>query len=437
MVNEFLICPNCGNKIQVTEVLTHQVEDKVRKDLEKQTQELLVKRERELTETFQADQEKEIAKNAKVLQKEFDKQLAEKEGERVKLENNIKNQEAREKILTQREKEIETLIAAEASKARKEIKDAFGKQLAEKEKERAKLEEENKTLAAREKNVEKREKGIKETILLEAEKAKKETEKTLKKKYEEEYESELAKQDRQLSQARTQVRELKRKLEQGSQQEQGEIREENLEGVLKREFPDDEIKEIGKGKQGGDVIQIVKTKGGNRTGVIIWESKNTQNFAKAWITKLKTDVRSEKADIGVIASVAMPKTIEVGLGMVEGIWITDFKHLIPLAMALRSSLIDLQAVRAASKVSNEQLQVIFNYLTGTDFKNRVEAMVESLLEMSQDIAKERVVAERNWVKREQHIKTVVMNFVGMYGEIEGAAGAKLPKIKRLELPSGI
>ena len=436
MVSEFLICPKCGNKIQVTEVLAHQVEEKIRKDLEKETQELLVKREGELTETLKVAQEKEMAKNIKDMQKEFDKQLAEKEGERKKLENNIKNQEAREKILKQKEKDIETLIAAETSKAKKELKDAFSKQLADKEKQRAKLEEENKTLEAREKSVEKREKDIKETILLEAAKAKKETEKTLKKKYEDEYESELAKQSRQLSQARTQVRELKRKLEQGSQQEQGEIQEENLEGVLKREFPDDEIKEISKGKQGGDVIQIVKTKGGNKTGVIVWESKNTQNFAKTWITKLKADIRNEKADLGVIASVAMPKTIEVGLGMVEGIWITDFKHLIPLAMALRSSLIDLQAVRAASKVSDEQLQVIFNYLTGTEFKNRVEAMVESFTEMNQDIARERVVAEKNWIKREQHIKTVVMNFVGMYGEIEGAAGAKLPKIKRLELPSG-
>ncbi|MFC2028873.1 DUF2130 domain-containing protein, partial [Chloroflexota bacterium] len=246
----------------------------------------------------------------------------------------------------------------------------------------------------------------------------------------------LEKKDRKLRETTTQLREMKRKIEQGSQQEQGEFLEEKLEKALKREFPDDEIIEVAKGKKGGDVIQKVVTKKGEIAGTIVWESKNTKNFAKTWIPKIKKDIRKEKADVGVIVSVTLPKDFEAGFGRIEGIWVTDFKHFSPLALALRTSLLDINTIKATTNVSDKQLKVIYDYLTGVEFKNRVEAIVEAFGDMASDIEKERTSAERNWAKREQSIRAVLGNVAGMYGEIGVISGAKLPEIKRLERSTG-
>jgi hypothetical protein len=111
-----------------------------------------------------------------------------------------------------------------------------------------------------------------------------------------------AEKDKQLTDLRKQIEEMKRKAEQGSRQIQGEVLELEIENILKENFPFDEIVPVSKGVKGGDVIQTVKTQSGRICGKILWETKRTKVWSDGWIQKLKDDQREAKADLSVIVS---------------------------------------------------------------------------------------------------------------------------------------
>src|SRR3989338_9928648 len=98
-----------------------------------------------------------------------------------------------------------------------------------------------------------------------------------------------AEKDKKLADALRQAEEFKRKLEQGSQQIQGEVLELQIEELLKQEFPFDDIEPVPKGIRGADVIQTVKTQTGRPCGMILWETKRTKNWSDSWLQKLKDD----------------------------------------------------------------------------------------------------------------------------------------------------
>src|SRR3990172_13109922 len=80
----------------------------------------------------------------------------------------------------------------------------------------------------------------------------------------------LKEKDLQLDEIRRVNEDLKRKLEQGSQQRQGEVLELDLENKLKETFANDEFIPVPKGVEGADIWQKVKFNG-KVVGSIIWE----------------------------------------------------------------------------------------------------------------------------------------------------------------------
>lgn len=77
--------------------------------------------------------------------------------------------------------------------------------------------------------------------------------------------------------------ELRRKLEQGSQQLQGEVLELELENTLGDAFVHDLIEEVKKGQRGADVVQTVRTSSGQSCGKIIWEAKRAEHWSDKWL----------------------------------------------------------------------------------------------------------------------------------------------------------
>jgi len=239
---------------------------------------------------------------------------------------------------------------------------------------------------------------------------------------------------KKLSDARRQATDLKRKLEQSSQQAQGEVAELELEKILERAFPNDEIRPIGKGKAGADVLQKVCAPGGRYCGAIIWESKNTQNWSKAWLGKLRNDQRRAKAELAVLVSLALPKDVR-HFAQVDGVWVTEFSLALGLATALRTNLIQIAGLKQSSEGKHEKMELLYEYLSSTEFRHRIEAIVEAFRSMQDDLDKERETMERQWAKRGKQIELVVQNVSGMYGDMQAIAGQSLPKIRRLELPA--
>jgi len=234
---------------------------------------------------------------------------------------------------------------------------------------------------------------------------------------------------------RKQLREATRRLEQSSPQLQGEVIELELQNQLASSFPDDEIRPVPAGKPGADVLQRVMSPSGQYCGTIIWESKKTKNWNAGWITKLKSDQRREKAEIAVLVSSCLPRDLTSRFGQVSGVWVAEFSVAPALAVALRANLIDVARVRLSADGKAGKMEVLYQYLMSTEFRQRVEAIVETFATMREDLEKERQTIQRQWAKRETQMRLVVENLAGAIGDIQ-AIVPSFPKIRRLELAPG-
>ena len=225
--------------------------------------------------------------------------------------------------------------------------------------------------------------------------------------------------------------EMRRKAEQGSMQLQGEVQELAIEEFLRSAFPKDEIEEITKGARGADCLHIVKDPFGNECGRILYESKRTKNFSREWIKKLKEDARLKGSNLEVIVTEAMPSELQ-RFGQIDGVWICSFAEFKSLCLLLRSSLLRIGEVVAAQENKGEKMQLLYDYLTGNEFRQRVDAIREAFENLSADLQKERCQAIANFAKREKQIYKVMENTVALYGEVRGIAGGAVQAIPALE-----
>jgi hypothetical protein len=231
-----------------------------------------------------------------------------------------------------------------------------------------------------------------------------------------------------------QIEDLKRKAEQGSQQLQGEVLELELESLLREKFPRDIIEPVPKGEFGGDVIQRVMAPGDKPCGVILWELKRTKNWSDGWLAKLREDQRKAQADVALIVSNALPKTVQT-FDCVDGVWVAEFRCAVPVAVALRQALIEVAAARLASEGQQSKMELVYSYLTGSGFRRRIEAIAEKIREMQADLERERKTMTRLWAKREAQIRGVIDSTAGMYGDLQGIAGQALKEIDGFDLPA--
>jgi hypothetical protein len=242
----------------------------------------------------------------------------------------------------------------------------------------------------------------------------------------------LAEKEQTIAAMQRQVEELKRKAEQGSQQLQGEVQELELEAALAARFPLDTITPVPKGRHGGDVLQSVHSSLGQPCGTILWEAKRTRHWSEGWLAKLRADQRSAKAELAVIISQALPPEVD-SFALVDQVWVAHPSVAIPLATALRQSLVELALARQAGEGQQTKMAMVYQYLTGPAFRQRVQAIVEAFTVMQRDLDQEKRVLMKQWAKREAQIERVMQATVGMYGDLQGIAGRSLQEIEGLEL----
>jgi hypothetical protein len=114
------------------------------------------------------------------------------------------------------------------------------------------------------------------------------------------------------------------------------------------------------------------------------------------------------------------------------VWITDTRTALGLATALRSGLVELAVTKRAVAGKNEAVDVLFTYLTGPEFRQRVEAIVRTFADMQADLEEEKRVWARRWARRGKQISRVVESTGAMYGDLQGLLGASLLPIAALE-----
>lgn len=241
-----------------------------------------------------------------------------------------------------------------------------------------------------------------------------------------------AEKDKKISDALAQVEDLKRKMEQGSQQTQGEVLELQIEDIIRAEFPFDMIEPVAKGVKGGDILHTVRGRNGEEAGKILWELKRTKSFSEGWLVKMKNDARACKASICILATETMPVGQE-HFTMMDGVWVTPIKDCVALSRALRFGLTQVAQEKLMQSGRKEKADLMYDYLTGIEFKGRIEAIVEGYRGMKEDLESERRAMEKIWAKREKQINMITFNLAGMHGEFQALAGDALPNIKPLQL----
>ena len=408
-----ILCPNCGEPIDVSEVLRHQVE-----------------------EDLKLKMHQEIAKEKQKFDKEFEQLQKQKEEfeEKRKRENELFQEKLQQKIKEEKigiEQQVKTKLEGEQAERFKLLEAELNeKQEQLKELNRAKTEVEQ---------LKRNQEIMKEQITMEAEKALSvkliEERDKIKKLEQDRTELTIKELQKQLEDQRKLTEEMKRKQEQGSMQLQGEVMELAIEEWLMQQFPFDTIEEIKKGARGGDCVQIVNTPTRPKIGTIYYESKRTKEFHAAWIEKFKQDIRDRGADIGVLVTDVYPAGMD-RLGLKDGIWICSYEEFKGLCKVLRESLITLGTAIATQENKGDKMSFLYDFLTSNTFKMQIEAIVEGFTQMQSDLESEKRSFQRIWKQREKQIEKVIINTVEMYGNIKGIAGSAIGDIKALELPSG-
>jgi hypothetical protein len=259
-----------------------------------------------------------------------------------------------------------------------------------------------------------------------------ELESAIRKAAAEEQDLRLKEKEKQIADLRRALDDAKRRSELGSQELQGEVLELDIQAALERQFPHDRIEPVPKGMRGADIVQHVVDQRGRECGSIVWETKNTKHWQPVWLDKLKQDQRTVGAGLAVLVSVVVPDGIS-GFGHADGVWVSDLKSWPALALALREQLVQVAFAHAASEGKNDKMELLYRYLAGDQFRQRVQGIVEAFNGLQEQLARERRAMEKLWREREKQIERVMSNTVGMYGEMRGLIGASMPQIAALEL----
>ncbi len=400
MAETYVTCTKCGTKIPLDEALMASIEGKLRKEFESSEAELKQELEKK---------EEEIKRKQSTLDKTVAKLVADQ----------LKKAEG--KIRTQMDEEYSVEIRdlqKNLEEKKEKIKQAEDQELAQRKKVRQLEERERARDLEFERRLSEERKTIEDAVRMQVSE-----ESELKEKEQVEKEATLTRQ----------IEELKRKLQQGSEQLQGEALESLLEETLSHAFAVDTIEQVPKGIKGPDLVHKICKPSGEVCAIIAWEAKRTKEWRNDWIDKLKADLPRLNAHLGIIVTSALPDGIKL-FGSIRGIVVTSYEAHIPVATLIRAQLMDLHMMKEAGFDSDDKKDTLYNYLLSPQFRQRVESIADPLVQMKADLDREVRAMEGSWSKRKKQIEMAAIGVAKMFGDMQGIVGNNLQSVSTLALP---
>jgi hypothetical protein len=409
-----VFCPNCKTSFPLTQSLAAPLIEAARLEYQQKLSEqtaAMVKRE----EAVRVGEEKIAEARDKI-----DEQIATRLGS------------ARSEIAADEAKKAKLLASADIEQKQKEI-DELNEVLTSRNQKLAEAQSEQAALKKQKRELDDQKRELDLTVQNRVNESVEAIRTKAKQASDAEYSLKVTERDQQIDTMRRTIEELRQKSEQGSQQRQGEAQEIELEELLRTRFPQDTIEPVPKGAFGGDVIHHVYGAGGQRAGTILWESKRTRNWSEQWLAKLRNDQREAKADLALLVSQTPRKGLET-FDLIEGVWIAEYRCVVPVAIAVRECLIRASAARLVTEGQQTKQEMIYRYLTGAGFRQRLEAIAEKIADMQDDLDKERTSTTRMWAKRQKQIEAIATSTAGLFGDLQGIVGRSLHEIEGLEMP---
>lgn len=409
-----IICPHCKQPFEISDAIQHQIEDELQRAKSEQTETLRkeydVLAESKISEAVQiAIAEAEQAAESRLAR---ERQAAKLEIEKAKQSSELELEKEK------RSKELETERLRQQAESAKESE----KQLREQQKglleelSKANKDREDAQLTARKELLEK-EKLIREEAAQRAS---------------EDYNTKIREQEETINKLREQLTTAKQVAEQGSQQLQGEILELDMEQSLRAAFPFDTIDEVKKGERGSDIRQIVNEQFYQNCGLILWECKNAKTYQAGWLGKLKDELATEKAQIGVIVFNPTDGGGDDFKQLADNVWLVKPRYAVMLATVLREVCVKVAIANRNAEGKDVKIEMMYNYLTGGEFSNRIRYIMESYDEMAKQLDTEKKQAQRRWAVQEKILQKITSSLYGMSGDLQGIAGQEIIALPALE-----
>jgi hypothetical protein len=477
-VNSRITCPNCQAQIEITEVISSQLRATIRGELDaeinaarqklKQQQDELAQQQKQLQQKAEAVDEQvkaRLGEQKQQLERKLREQMLveikDKDEQLNEIRGQLKTAQEKELAIRRKEREIEQIKvqldqrgseleqnlrkkleeerAGLISQAKEKAKQELAVELKDRETALAELQAKVQQATAKELAFLKEKRDLEEKLRvadLEVERRLQEQLQAVReqalKELGEQHRLKLMENEQKVQTLLKQIEELKRRAEQGSQQAQGEVLEIALEELLGDLFRRDSIEPVPKGVRGADVIQRVFDDNGMDCGLILWESKRTRHWSKDWLPKLRDDLRMVGASRSVIVSEQLPELIQ-HFGQIDGVWVVSWTCVQPVAMALREGLIGAAKARRALEGQHGKMELVYDYLTGQEFCNRVSGIVEAFVTMGKDLEEEKRAFTTRWNKRAKQLERVLLSTSGLYGDLQGIIGSTLPEIRGMSL----
>jgi hypothetical protein len=363
-VNE-IKCPNCGHEFELSGQLVSTLENELKKKFSAKEEEL---EDRLLTEKKQFIKDIE-GKTTERLQSDFDLKSSFLQEQ---LENtNIKYLESQEKI--------QKLL----------LETSYSQQGIEEERVRL-LEEYNKD--------------------------KKELETQIQTKVDEEHRLKTLERDKIIEDQKNQLINMERRLSQGSQQLAGEVLEIDIESKLQATYPLDKVLEVKKGVQGADITQVVYNNYQQECGKILIELKNTKEFAKKWVSKLRDDKLESKADVAMLLTSVLPTGIK-HFTIQDGIIICNYDLFFNLLGIFRNKLVDIYGLKLSNQNRTNKLEILYDHVTNQKFIDRIQLLYNLYSDMKNSLDAEKNSIKRAWNKREMELTIFSDNVNSIWSEL--------------------
>jgi hypothetical protein len=412
--DEKIICPKCTNHFSLSESITRQTIERYESEFD----EVFLTHKKELEVSIEKEAERKASK-------QFSEQIALLE---EKLKDSKNAEEDSKKLIVK----AQTEAKAKASQEFELEKKAFEEELFEKNNKINEFREQEIELRKQKRAIEEQQANMHIELQrkLEDERAKiidqiSATETARFSMIEAEYK-------KKIEDAQKANEDLRRKLDQGSQQLQGEVLELELEQVLISSFLHDQIDEVKKGQRGADVLHTVRTIQGNVCGKIIWEAKRAENWTDKWLEKLKDDQQEAKADIAVLVTTVMPKGTNDVILRLGDIWVISPHVIKPVAEMLRVVLLEANKLKSINTGRNEKMEYLYNYLASTQFSQKIRTMLDAFETMRADLESEKRAVQKIWSKRQTQIERVTYSMTSVVGELQGIAHDALPQLDSIE-----
>lgn len=406
-----IACPHCGQAFELHGAIARHLIERY----ESEYDEMLDRERRSLRETLAADAERQAARRYAEEMAALEARLADSTAaqQRAKARMDEAVRQVSERV---RAESAEQTLAMQAQLAAKEeqLTTARSAELALR-KEKAALEEREKALAL---EVQRQVDAERQRIEHDSAEA---------------YRLREAEWRKKIDDAQKVNADLKKKLEQGSQQLQGEVLELELEELLADAFRFDLVEPVRKGARGADVVHTVRLRAGQVCGKIVWETKRAENWSSAWISKLKDDQHAVGGELAVLVSTAFPAGVDEAMLVHEGVWLVRPDLVRALAEALRTVLIESHRQKAVSAGRDESMEALYHYVTSAQFAQKVRAVVDTYVQMREDLDKEKAAMLRLWKKREAQIERASANMLGLCGELQGVSSDALPQLDDIGL----